>query len=262
MATDNSSTINGDIELGNMDSADYYSNLTNLVNKTYENNVNSTDTTSNNNAGDLELLLQRNRDFSFGPISKTTNNSTIQTADKNTNLWGFIQMVNKLVDTTMKDLNAKFIPDEGKQNVLEPIQPFDAPYITYKIKSRKPKGEIKARYRQEISDTSDGETRLGDIYGQKFECFVQFNFFAHGYNEVEELMDRFEDMMTTYTGYLKRNGVAELLFYEQLTDDDFNIFRQEISVRNLIYRVEIEKLTVIFKEKIKDIEIILNQKEA
>jgi hypothetical protein len=68
-------------------------------------------------------------------------------------------------------------------------------------------------------------------------------------------------MMFSYTGYFKRNGIAELFFENQFTDEHYDIFRQTLSIRNLQYYVETEKLHVIFKEKIKEIETFLSLKK-
>ena len=57
-------------------------------------------------------------------------------------------------------------------------------------------------------------------------------------------------MMFDYTGYFKQNGVQELLFNEQLSDDDYNLFRQTIAVKNLRYEVIIEKLYNQFSKRI------------
>ena len=67
-------------------------------------------------------------------------------------------------------------------------------------------------------------------------------------------MERFEDLMITYAGYFKKNGVAELLFDQQYTDQSFETMRQTLSIRNISYYVEVEKLTVIMRESIKAIE--------
>ena len=68
-------------------------------------------------------------------------------------------------------------------------------------------------------------------------------------------MDKFEDLMIIYAGYFKKNGVGEIIFDKQYTDEDFKHLRQTLSIRNLCYYVEIEKLTVIMRESIKTIDI-------
>jgi hypothetical protein len=211
------------------------------------------------NDTELEQLLARNENSYFNqPQSSVIEPPSIQTAEKSASLFDLIKMISKLVSLTMKDLNAEFIPDEGKAIIQNVNEQLEHPMITYNVISREPKGELKPRVRQTITEKSElgDENRLGEVYGQKFMCTVQFNIFASVYTTAEAVMERFEELMFTYTGYFKKNGVAELLFKKQLTDDSFDTFRQINSVRNLRYYVEVEKLIVMFKEKIKEVEII------
>ena len=74
-------------------------------------------------------------------------------------------------------------------------------------------------------------------------------------------MEKFEETIIKHTGFLKRNGVAEIFFDKHVTDSHFDTMRETLSIRNLQYYVEIEKLTVMFKEKINQIEIIAQRKK-
>lgn len=215
---------------------------------------------------DLEMMLQQQNDIEEGiyenkyDVIRSNPDSLQQTADKSSSMQNFIQMVDKLVTLTMP--NVDFIPEEGKILSMDSMKDFDRPKITYKILSRKPKKELKPRVRQTIeSNGINGEDRLAQICGQKFECLIQFNIFTSVYKEAEEVMEKFEELIFSYTGFFKKNGVAELLFKEQITDNYYERLRETLSVRNLIYYVEIEKLTVIFKEKIKEIEILAQKEE-
>jgi hypothetical protein len=207
---------------------------------------------------DLEILLNRQKTVRESMVDKTWQTQPkIITAEKSADLFDFIKMVNKLVDIIMKDDKVEFIPDEGTTKfVADASKSIEHPYITYEVVNRVPKGELKPRVRQEIEekDTDPNDTRPGEIYGQKFECLIQFNVWAGAYANAQELMEKFEDMMIMYAGFFKRNGVAELMFKRQFTDNKFEVFRQTFSIRNIQYYVEIEKLTVIFREKIKEIE--------
>lgn len=215
---------------------------------------------------DLEMMLQQQNDIEEGiyenkyDVIRSNPDSLQQTADKSSSMQNFIQMVDKLVTLTMP--NVDFIPEEGKILSMDSMKDFDRPKITYKILSRKPKKELKPRVRQTIEPNGiNGEDRLAQICGQKFECLIQFNIFTSVYKEAEEVMEKFEELIFSYTGFFKKNGVAELLFKEQITDNYYERLRETLSVRNLIYYVEIEKLTVIFKEKIKEIETLAQKKE-
>lgn len=191
----------------------------------------------------------------FNELKNGVHDSRQLKANKSTNLFGFIKMIDKLVTITMKDLGVKFIPDEGKSLQLSSEEKLDSPMITYKLIDRKPKGEIKPRFREDfIEEGEDGEQRIGEIYGQKFQCHLQFNVFASVYTTAEQVMERFEDLMVTYAGYFKKNGVGELVFDQQFTDEKYEVARQTLSIRNIRYYVEIEKLTVIMRESIKEIE--------
>lgn len=215
---------------------------------------------------DFEAMLQKQQDIEAGiynneyDVIRSNPDSIQQTAERSASLGDFIGMVDRLVTLTMP--NVDFIPEEGKVLTMDAMKDFDRPKISYKVVSRKPKGELKPRVRETIeSDGKNGEDRLGQVCGQKFECLVQFNIFTSVYKEAEEVMEKFEELIFSYTGFFKKNGVAELLFKEQVTDDFYERLRETLSVRNLIYYVEIEKLTVIFKEKIKEIELLAQKKE-
>lgn len=204
-----------------------------------------------------ENLYEKKDDLSI--IANDTK-TIQQKADRSATLFDFVRMVDRLVTLTMPKI--KFMPDEGKILDLDMMTNFDEPVITYKVIQRKPKGELKPRVRETITENvTDGEARVGEVYGQKFECLIQFNIIASVYSEAEEVMEKFEELITTYTGFFKKNGVAELLFREHSTDNFYSKLRETLSVRNLTYYVEIEKLTVIFKEKIKEIEILAQKKE-
>lgn len=185
----------------------------------------------------------------------TPQQSAIQTAEKNCSIFDFIKMVEKVVTKTMKDLSVEFVPDENKTVAISPDLELDHPMITYKVIYRKPDNELKPRRREGIEEKGDDDqTRVGEIYGQKFDSIIQFNVFASVYDLAEQVMEKFEEAIFTYTGYFKNSGVSELLFEEQATDTNYDIYRQKISVRNLRYRVKTEKLIVLFQERIREIE--------
>jgi hypothetical protein len=215
----------------------------------------------------LEDLLQKKEDIQQETVENISSDKkcAIQTAEGNASMFDFIKMVFALVSKTMQDLNVEFVPDENKNIVENPDLQMDHPVITYKVIHRKPKIELKPRVRQQITEKGDnpGETRVGEVYGQKFECLIQFDIFASVYGTAEEVMERFEDLIFIYTGSMKKRGIAEIVFDEQLTDRNFDMFRQTISVRSLRYKVEVERLRILFQDKIKEVEsIVFDEKEA
>lgn len=212
---------------------------------------------------DFQNLLDQKANID---ITRNTSNANSQSkklqlkANKSATMFEFVKMIDRLVTLTIP--NARFIPDEGKIAALDAMEKFDDPMITFKVLERTAKNELKPRVRESIVEIDKlNETRVGEVYGQKFKCLIQFNIFASVYTEAEEVMEKFEELITTYTGFFKKNGVAEILFEKHVTDDNYAKLRETLSIRNLIYYVEIEKLTVIFKEKIKEIEILAQNKE-
>ena len=181
-------------------------------------------------------------------------------SEKSATLYDFIKMVDKIVTLTMKDKNVKFMPYEERIVSLDAMAKFDYPFITYEVTSKEPKDELKPRERETITHTDEnGEVALGSVAGQRFKCAVQFTIIAKDYDDAENLLNEFEDLMVKYTGYFKRNGVAEIIYGKQIKDTSMARLREIFSVRNLYYYVEIEKTTVIFKQKIREISLILDK---
>lgn len=213
----------------------------------------------------FEEMMDRRQDlFSMKSeleILPSNPKSIRQKAEKGASLYDFIKMVDKLIELVMPDV--KFVPDEGKIITLDAMNKFDCPVITYQVIKRKPKKELKPRIREMVieKDVDDSTERTGEIWGQKFECLVQFNVFASVYSEAEQVMENFEETIIKHAGFFKRNGVAEIIFNEHITDSHFDTLRESLSIRSLLYYVEIEKLTVMFKEKINEIELLAQKRK-
>lgn len=194
---------------------------------------------------ELELLLDNKEIHKQHYIDGKTNeiiaNTTRQRSDKGCSCFDFIKMVQKVTRLDLARYNIEFNSDRFKYRVTDPQIILDNPIITYQTISRVPmNGEIKPRVRDIVKDQDSN--LAGNIYAQKFNCTVQFNIFASVYDLAEEVMSNFESMMIKYAGYFKRNGVAELYFKEEISDSNYDLFRQIISVRNIRYTVHIEHL--------------------
>lgn len=175
------------------------------------------------------------------------------TADKSASLDDFIEMVGRIVSQVLREECVEFELDEGKRLATDPNFELNNPYITYNIIERKASMELKPRERESFIQEktfSQTDARQGRVYGQKFKAKVQFNIFASEYKVANRVMNIFEDLIFNYKHYFKKNGVAELLFEKHLTDVNYDIYRQHLSVRNIIYYVEVEKLHVMFDTEI------------
>lgn len=216
----------------------------------------------------IDYLEQFNSNMSFSEIKKSTNADTekntkeykyqakgLLKANESATFDDFIEMVSKLVCLTMDEDNVEFLPDENQHVIINPEFKTEKTYITYRLLSRTPEREIKPMVREEIIEPGlkEDEQRTGTIYGQRYDCTVQFNIFASEYKAANKVMKNFEEMIFSFTGYMMSKGVQQILFKGQHTDSDFDAYRKTMSVRTLKYEIKIEDLMVVFKEKIESI---------
>ena len=183
--------------------------------------------------------------------------SPLLKAGKNATLTDFIAMVARLCDKALKKYRVRFIPDEGA-TISDPDKQLEQPTILYRIIERKPKNELKMRHSEDFTETIDkdnNKTRKGQVWSQRQNCIVQFDVVASDYATSDAVMSYFEDMIFTYTGYFKANGIAEIYFKKYYTDTSIDRYRQYLSVRSIQYFVEIEKQTTIFETTLEDIDV-------
>jgi len=198
----------------------------------------------------LDVLLQQRRDHSLAETITMTPLQDVlprQQSTKSATLHDFIDMVANIITKATRERPVYFELNEGVRPRVDQSIPLNQPWIFYEVISRRPCLELKPRERQELLETDiAGRRRQGRVWGQRFECIVQFNIIAGSYNDANKVMDLFEDVMFNYTSYFKKNGVSEILFDEQSTDHNFDLYRQAMAVKNLRYRVWIEKLHTAF----------------
>ena len=209
---------------------------------------------------ELEDLLQtryeKNRVTNIYPAGDVRASVTpLSTAAKNATVEDFISMVTKLSNKALKSLNVEFYPDEGA-TIADPEKKLEKTAILYRVIERKPKNELKMRHSEnieEVVDEKNNKKRLGQIWSQRQDCIIQFDIVASDYATANKVMNSFEDMIFQYSGYFKKNGVAEIYFKKYFTDTSIDRYRQYLSVRSIQYFVEIEKQTTIFNSTLEEI---------
>lgn len=209
---------------------------------------------------ELEDLLQsryeKNRVTNLYPAGDVRASVTpLSTAAKNATVEDFISMVTKLSNKALKSLNVEFYPDEGA-TIADPEKKLEKTAILYRVIERKPKNELKMRHSEnieEIVDEKNNKKRLGQIWSQRQDCIIQFDIVASDYATANKVMNSFEDMIFQYSGYFKKNGIAEIYFKKYFTDTSIDRYRQYLSVRSIQYFVEIEKQTTIFNSTLEEI---------
>lgn len=209
---------------------------------------------------ELEDLLQnryeKTRVSNLYPAGDVRASVTpLSTAAKNATVEDFISMVTKLSNKALKSLNVEFYPDEGA-TIADPEKKLEKTAILYRVIERKPKNELKMRHSENIEEVVDEKTnkkRLGQIWSQRQDCIIQFDIIASDYATANKVMNSFEDMIFQYSGYFKKNGIAEIYFKKYFTDTSIDRYRQYLSVRSIQYFVEIEKQTTIFNSTLEEI---------
>ena len=209
---------------------------------------------------ELENLLhtryEKNRVTNLYPAGDVRASVTpLSTAAKNATVEDFISMVTKLSNKALKSLNVEFYPDEGA-TIADPEKKLEKTAILYRVIERKPKNELKMRHSENIEEVVDEKTnkkRLGQIWSQRQDCIIQFDIIASDYATANKVMNSFEDMIFQYSGYFKKNGIAEIYFKKYFTDTSIDRYRQYLSVRSIQYFVEIEKQTTIFNSTLEEI---------
>ena len=209
---------------------------------------------------ELEELLhtryEKNRVSNLYPAGDVRASVTpLSTAAKNATVEDFISMVTKLSNKALKSLNVEFYPDEGA-TIADPEKKLEKTAILYRVIERKPKNELKMRHSENIEEVVDEKTnkkRLGQIWSQRQDCIIQFDIIASDYATANKVMNSFEDMIFQYSGYFKKNGIAEIYFKKYFTDTSIDRYRQYLSVRSIQYFVEIEKQTTIFNSTLEEI---------
>ena len=220
--------------------------------ETYDSQVHSTDA--------FEESLRRKQEVKqreqLSVQKKIKLDSDYSRAEKGASMADFFELVKKMVIKGLKKERVEIIPNDGPRKVLDPAEKIDHPIIFYKVVSRVPREKnYKPRFREDIYDRNpDGsELRQGAIYGQFFDCEIQFDIVASDYSAADRVMNAFEDAMQKYAGFFKRNGVSEVLFAKQFTDENLDIYRQKMSVRSLIYDVTIERIRLAYDTTITEI---------
>lgn len=88
-----------------------------------------------------------------------------------------------------------------------------------------------------------GESYL--MYRQWFDANIEFDIYAQNNKECRELLQRFENLIMVYSGYLKRKGLAEIFFLREISPKSSLNFSENTPMRCILYYVRFECVTPI-----------------
>lgn len=177
-----------------------------------------------------------------------------------------IDDIDELAEHIRVVLNAAWGKDWGEfgPEIKEGPDPEDIklPQITYDVMTRviPDKKPLKPTLMDTVIETVNN-TPTGDsfhIFRQWFDNVIEFNICGTNSLEARRLMKRFETILATYAGHLKKVGVSELLFLKEVHATQSANYREDIPMKCLMYLVRTERITVIRASTLRSMELALN----
>ena len=139
------------------------------------------------------------------------------------------------------------------------------PQITVDINNREvaEKMPIKPVLMDIIKETVDGketdDSKL--IKTQWFDCVVEFDIQENNSKEARERQQKLESLNSIYAGYLKRQGVSEILFLKEVPARLLN-FSTQTPMKCLMYFVRFETITPVRQSLIDKINTEIGMKQT
>lgn len=99
-----------------------------------------------------------------------------------------------------------------------------------------------------IKEIDDNGNETGDsflIYRQWFAYNVEFNIYGRTSKEARDLRKRFENLITVYTGYLKRHGISEIWFETETSPKCSLNYDESAFMRCIYYYIRFETITPV-----------------
>lgn len=145
------------------------------------------------------------------------------------NDWGELSMDIKTGEDSSKIVLPQILVDVNTRDITEgfPLKP-----VLMDVQQEKDEnGEL------------TGESYL--MYRQWFDANIEFDIYAPNNKECRKLLQRFENLIMVYTGYLKRKGLAEIFFLREISPKSSLNFSENTPMRCILYYVRFECVTPI-----------------
>lgn len=174
-----------------------------------------------------------------------------------------IDDIGQLAEILKRLCNAAWGPDWGELSPDlkrgEDNSNIILPQITMEINTKdicEGLGGLKPVLVDIVNETTESGEETGDaflVYRQWFDSVVEFNIYGRTNKEARELQKRFEKLITVYTGYLKRQGISEIL-YEREVSPKFSLnYDESCPMRSIYYYIRFESITPVRQSLINNI---------
>ena len=135
------------------------------------------------------------------------------------------------------------------------------PQITIDINTRESAeniGTFKPKLIDIVKELDSNNEETGDaflIYRQWYDCNIEFNFYGRTNKEARQLQKRFENLLTVYTGYLKRQGISEMFFEQEVSPKSSLNYDESTPMRCIYYYIRFESIIPIRQSLINNINV-------
>ena len=205
-------------------------------------------------------------------VTQQENHTKQIISDKEYDIQAFRQMadgniddVEQLADILKKLCNAawginwgELSPDLKKG---EDSASVTLPQITLDINTRDIAtgiGGLKPLLLDIVNEIDEQGAQTGDaflIYRQWFDCIIEFDIYGRTNQEARKLQRKFENLLTVYTGYLKRQGISEMLFEREVSPKNSLNYDESIAMRCIYYYIRFESIIPIRQSLINSINV-------
>lgn len=95
------------------------------------------------------------------------------------------------------------------------------------------------------------------LYRQFFDANIEFTIYGHNSQEAREYKNKLQKLISTYTGYLKRKGVAELYYEKEAHPKVALNYKAGTAMQVMYYYARFESITVMRKSTLDRIDVEL-----
>lgn len=181
-----------------------------------------------------------------------------------------ISTVDDLGDLLRKILNIAWGDDWGEITpefaLSDDISASKLPKIVYDINYREAPEKMSKKptlfgNKREIVDGKPTGDSF-NIYRQFYDTVIEFNFFGNTMLEARNLSNKFEEIVATYTGLIKKNGLSELVFLKELPSENSVKFIPGIPMKSLMYYARFEKIHTVRTSLLNKLDYEINIKNG
>lgn len=199
------------------------------------------------------VLVHDENNVKHRNLNRLTSEGNISTIDQ------LADIIKVILDTAWGEEWGTFKPVIEKGDTLDNIT---GPIITYDINHREvsENTNIKPQLMDTISEVVDG-VPTGDVirvYRQWFDCIVEFDIWGRNSLETRKVSEKFEEIVNAYIGNIKRHGVSEMFFMNEVPATISVNYRKDLSMRPIMYYVKLERINTVRVSTIKKIETKVN----